>query len=249
MKRFWMLTKAMFLVHIRNRITLFWNIVFPVFLLVIYALVFSSNEVSGVNYMTWVLPGVIVLNILSYGLMSSSTMLVSMRENAVLRRIQATPVSAGEVVGAYLVVNVLVALLQTTTILITAILFFDYPINLQGLLMALPMIIAAILVSVALGQIVSGVAPKAGVAVALGQLLYFSQMFISDMIMPVSNMPVWLQHIARYLPGYVITQLVRPPMLLGEWSTALLPNLMLLVVYALAAGALAALLFRWAPRS
>ena len=189
MKRFWMLTKAMFLVHIRNRITLFWNIVFPVFLLVIYALVFSSNEVSGVNYMTWVLPGVIVLNILSYGLMSSSTMLVSMRENAVLRRIQATPVSAGEVVGAYLVVNVLVALLQTTTILITAILFFDYPINLQGLLMALPMIIAAILVSVALGQIVSGVAPKAGVAVALGQLLYFSQMFISDMIMPVSNMP------------------------------------------------------------
>ena len=51
----------MFLVHVRNRITLFWNMLFPVFLLVVYGLFFGSSEVEGVNYMNWALPGVIVL--------------------------------------------------------------------------------------------------------------------------------------------------------------------------------------------
>jgi ABC-2 type transport system permease protein len=249
MKRFWLITKGMFLIHIRNRVTLFWNMVFPVFLLVVYALIFSSTEVGGVNYLTWMVPGVIVLNILAFGLMGSSTMLVNMRENGVLLRLHATPVPAAVLIGAYLIVNVLIASLQAAAILLTAALFLNYPLDLEGLIKAIPMIVAAIVVSVALGQIVSGIAPKAGVAVALGQILYFSQMFITDMVMPVEMMPDWIQQAARYLPGYAFTQLIRPPLLLGEWGSATGLNLLLVSGYALAGAAAAALLFRWAPRS
>jgi len=249
MKRFWILTKAMFLIHLRNRITLFWNMVFPVFLLVIYALVFGSVEVNGVNYMDWMLPGVIVLNVLAFGLMSSSTMLVNMRETGVLRRMQATPVPARTLLSSYLIVNISIGMLQAALILLTGVLFFDFNPSMEGVLKAIPMIIAALVVSVALGQIVSGVAPKAGVAVALGQILYFSQMFIADMVMPVDRMPEWLQSVARFLPGFAITQLVRPPLLLGEWGSAVGANLLLVAGYTLAAGLLAALLFRWAPRN
>jgi ABC-2 type transport system permease protein len=248
MKRFWILTKAMFLVHIRNRITLFWNMVFPVFLLVVYSLVFGSMNVDGLDYMTWIIPGVIVLNILAYGLMSSSAMLVNMRENGVLLRLSTTPVPALELVGSFLIINVLIAFLQAGMILLTAILFFDYSISLVGLLKAVPVILLAIITSVALGQIVSGVAPKAGVAGALGQILYFSQMFITDMVMPVQLMPEWVQDFARYLPGYAITQLVRPPLLTGEWSSGAGMHLLLVAGYAVAGAAVAALLFRWAPR-
>lgn len=249
MRRFWIITKAMFLIHIRNRMTLFWNMVFPVFLLVIYAVIFGSSEVGGVNYMTWVIPGVIVLNILAFGLMSSSTMLVNMRENGVLRRLQATPIPVVNLLGAYLIVNVLIASIQAGLILLTAILFFDYNVSLQGLLQAVPVIILAIIVSVALGQIISGIAPKAGVAVALGQILYFSQMFVSDMVMPVDRMPLWLQNVAHYLPGYAIMQLVRPPLMLNHWGTEITINLLVLTTYGVLGAALAAILFRWAPRT
>jgi ABC-2 type transport system permease protein len=249
MRRFWILTKAMFLVHLRNRITLFWNMLFPVFLLVIYGLIFGSSKVQGVNYMSWVLPGVIVLNILAFGLMSSSSMLVNMREDGVLRRLQATPVPALHLVSAYALVNVAIAALQSAAILLAAMLFFDYTPTAIGLLRAAPVIIAAIFASVALGQIVSGVAPKAGVALALGQILYFSQMFLSDMVLPVEDLPGWLQQLAAYLPGYAITQLVRPPLLTGEWSSAPGPQLLVVAAYTLAGGMLAALFFRWAPRS
>jgi len=74
-------------------------------------------------------------------------------------------------------------------------------------------------------------------------------MFIADMVMPVDRMPEWLQSVARFLPGFAITQLVRPPLLLGEWGSAVGANLLLVAGYTLAAGLLAAFLFRWAPRS
>lgn len=249
MARFLILTRAMFLIHIRNRIVMFWNMVFPVFLMVIYALIFGSSTVGTLSYMVWVLPGVIVLNILAFGLMSSSSMLVNLREQGVLRRLQATPVPAVEIIGSYLIVNVAIAAIQAGLILTTAVLFFGIELSVASLVRALPMILAAILVSVALGMIVSGVAPKAGVALAVGQILYFSQMFIADMVMPIDRMPDWLQSAARFLPGYAITQLVRAPLVLGEWDPALVPNLLLIAGYAVLAGVLAAVLFRWAPRS
>ena len=61
MRRYWILTLALARMYLRNRMTLFWNLVFPVFLLGIYSLVFSRQDVGGVNYMSWVLPGVLVL--------------------------------------------------------------------------------------------------------------------------------------------------------------------------------------------
>lgn len=249
MKRFWILTKAMFLVYIRNRITLFWNMVFPIFMLVIYGLIFESAKIGEMSYLTWMIPGVVVLNILAYGLLSSSSMLVNMRENGVLLRLATTPVPAQELVGAFLIINILISLLQAMLIILTAAIFFNYSLDLPGLLKGLPMILLAIVTSVAMGQIISGVANKAGTAVALGQLFYFSQMFLTDMVIPVALMPEWLQEAARFLPGYTITQLVRTPLLSGELSGEVGLNLLLSSGYAAASATIAALLFRWAPRS
>jgi len=249
MKRFWILTKGMFLVHIRNRIILFWNMVFPVFLLGIYSLLFGSMQVNGQSYLSWMIPGVVVLNILAFGLMASSTTLVNMRETRVLLHLSTTPVPARELVGAFILINILIAFLQSGLILVAAVLLIDYSISLAGLLRAAPMILLAILTSVALGQIISGVSTKVGVAAALGQILYFSQMFITDMVIPVDQLPAWLQNVVRFFPGYAITQLVRPPLLTGQWGSEVWMPLMLVVFYSLAAAAIAALLFRWAPKS
>jgi len=248
MRRYWILTLALARMHLRNRTTLFWNLVFPVFLLGIYSLIFSQQAVDGINYMAWVLPGVLVLNILSFGLMSSSSMMVEMRERGVLRRLQATPVPALSLVGAYLSVNVFIGLMQSALIVTAGVLVLGIRPEQLNLLRSLPMILMAILMSVGMGQMVSGLAVKTGVAVALGQLLYFSQMFITDMIMPLAMLPEWLQAAVVYLPGYSMVQLVRPPLIMGAWSPQVGLYLALSLGYTLLAGLLAAALFRWAPK-
>jgi ABC-2 type transport system permease protein len=249
MKRFLVLTKAMTFMHIRNRATLFWNLAFPVFLLVIYSQIFGTMDVGGTDFMNWVVPGVVVLNILTFGLLSSGTVMVNMREKGILRRLQASPVPAGQLVGSYLLVNVLIAVLQSTIILVFAALVFRIPFTLLGALRAFPMIVLAILAFVALGQVISGVAATAGVAVAVGQILNFTQMFITDMIMPMDFMPEWIQKVAPYLPAYATVQLVRPPLVDGRLSPDLWPNLLVVAAYILVAGVVAARLFRWAPKA
>lgn len=249
MKRFFVLTKAMLLMHLRNRSTLFWNLAFPIFTLIIYSQIFGKNGVGGEDYMPWLMPGMVVFNIVAFGLLGSGTIMVGMREKGVLRRLQASPIPAGQLVGSYVLVNVLIGLLQSTLIVGFSALAFRIPLTIAGLLRALPMVIIGIVTCVALGQVISGVAPTAGAAVAIGQIVNFGQMFVTDLVMPMAFMPGWIQKIAPYLPGYAVVQLVRPPLMEGTFSPELWSNLLVVAAYTLVAGFAAARLFRWSPRA
>jgi ABC-2 type transport system permease protein len=239
----------MTLMHLRNRATLFWNLVFPIFLLVIYSQIFGQLNVGGADFMTWVVPGMVVFNILAFGLLGSGTVMVDMREKGVLHRLRASPIPAAQLLGSYLLVNVLIALLQSAILVLFAALVFKMPLTLAGVLRALPMVVMGILAFISLGQLISGLATTTGIAVAIGQILNFSQMFITDMIMPMDMMPDWIQKLAPYLPAYAVVRLVRPPLIDGSFSPDLWANLLVMAAYALVAGVVAARLFRWAPRA
>ena len=252
MYRFTTFTKSLALIHLRNRMVLFWNLVFPVLMLVLYGVVFKpdfTGAPADFNFINWVLPGVLVFNALAFGLITSSSLMMTMRELGVLRRLQATPMPAGQLVGSYLLVNVTIVLLQSLIIILVAVLLFDATVTLSGLLLTLPMLLVGIITFVALGQVVSGVAQTAAVASMAGQLAYFALLFVTDMIMPLEILPAWLQRVAVYLPSYAVVQLVRPPLMLTELDPNLGRNLLLAAVYILVAGFAAARLFRWSPRS
>jgi len=241
MKRFLILTKAMTLMHLRNGYVLFWNFAFPILLMVIYGAVMSQ-------FMDYMTPGVIVLNALSFGLVSSSTMMLEMREKGVLRRLQATPLPAVEMIGSYLLVNIVIGVLQSTLIIIAGVLLYKVPLSATGLLLAYPMILIGLLAFMALGGIISGVSAKSGSATAIGMTIYFLLMFISDMIFPLDMLPAWLQNVVPYLPAYPVAQLVRSAMLEATLDPKWLSQLLLLAVYGIVATFVAAKLFRWEPK-
>ena len=242
MKRFLILTKAMTLMHLRNGYVLFWNFAFPVLLMLIYGAVMSQ-------YMDYMTPGVIVLNALSFGLVSSSTMMLEMREKSVLRRLQATPLPAGQLIGSYLLVNIIIGVLQSTLIILTGVLLYKIPVTFPGLLLAYPMILAGLLAFMALGGIISGVAAQSGAATAVGMTVYFLLMFISDMIFPLDMLPAWLQKIVPYLPAYPVAQLVRSALLDATLDPKWITNILLLLAYGIGATLIAARLFRWEPKT
>ena len=242
MKRFLILTKAMILMHLRNGYVLFWNFAFPVLLMLIYGVVMSQ-------YMDYMTPGVIVLNALSFGLVSSSTMMLEMREKSILRRLQATPLPAGHLIGSYLLVNIIIGVLQSTLIILAGVLLYKIPITFPGLLLAYPMILAGLLAFMALGGIISGVTAKSGAATAVGMTIYFLLMFISDMIFPLDMLPAWLQKITAYLPAYPVAQLVRSAILDATLDPKWITNILLLLAYGIGATLIAARLFRWEPKT
>lgn len=245
MKRFWILSRSLFLSYAREPQTLFWNLVFPVFLLVIYRVVFSSGVINDADYMTWVVPGVVVLNILSFGMIGGSAFMTQMRESVVLRRLQATPTPPAMLFSAYVVVNLVACLMQTALVMAFARVAFQWTTTLTGLLISLPMILIAVIVSVALGQCISSLAPKQNTALVVGQLFYFLQMFVAGLVLPFEMLPEWLQNPARLLPAYAVGELVRTPLMDGHLSNDLLRNVLLVVTYTVIAGLLATRFFRW----
>ena len=242
MKRFLILTKAIFLMHLRNGFVLFWNFAFPVLLMLIYGVVMSQ-------YMGYMTPGVIVLNALSFGLVGSSNMMLEMREKSVLRRLQASPLPAGQLIGSYLLVNLLIGILQSTLIITAGVLLYKVPVSALSLALAYPMILAGLLAFMALGGIISGVAAKAGTATAVGMTIYSSLMFISDMVFPIDMLPNWMRNIVPYLPAYPVVQLVRSAMLEATLDPEWLTHLLLLAAYGIGATFIAAKLFRWEPKA
>jgi len=242
MKRFLILTKAIFLMHLRNGFVLFWNFAFPVLLMLIYGVVMSQ-------YMDYMTPGVIVLNALSFGLVGSSNMMLEMREKSVLRRLQASPLPAGQLIGSYLLVNLLIGILQSTLIIIAGVLLYKVPVSGLSLALAYPMILAGLLAFMALGGIISGVAAKAGTATAVGMTIYSSLMFISDMVFPLDMLPNWLRNVVPYLPAYPVVQLVRSALLDATLDPKWMAHLLLLATYGIGATLIAAKLFRWEPKA
>ncbi len=249
MKRFALLTKALVLSTLRDPYTLFWNLIFPVFWLAIYRVVFGRFLDSQPNGGGWILAGLIVLNLLAFGLIGSSAQMVEMRDKGVLRRLKATPLPAWQMFVAYLLNNVLVCLAQIAVLIIAGILIAGAQLTLAGLIQSLPMILAGIIAFTSLGQVISSLAPKMGLALAIGQIFYFGQMFVTNLIMPLEAMPEAVRKVAVYLPGYLVGELVRSPLLGKGWSGETGWNLLLLLAYTLAAGLIASRFFRWEPRA
>lgn len=247
MYRFLTLTKAMFLIHVRDRSLLFWNFAFPVFLMVIYGAIFAGDDLAG--FMTWMMPGVLAGNLMAFGLIGSSSMMTELRAKGVLRRLQASPIASSDLIGAYVIANVAMALMTAVVVIVVGVLFYGVALNPLNLVVALPMIVVTVVAAIALGQVISGIAPRAGAAVAIGQLFYFGQMFITDLFMPIKMMPDWVQQIGPWLPGYAMAQLVRPALAEGALHADWVQNLFLLAVYTVVALFLAARLFKWEART
>ena len=201
------------------------------------------------QFMDYMTPGVIVLNALSFGLVGSSNMMLEMREKSVLRRLQASPLPAGQLIGSYLLVNLLIGILQSTLIIIAGVLLYKVPVSALSLALAYPMILAGLLAFMALGGIISGVAAKAGTATAVGMTIYSSLMFISDMVFPLDMLPNWMRNVVPYLPAYPVVQLVRSALLEATLEPKWLTHLFLLAAYGLGATIIAARLFRWEPKA
>ncbi len=247
MQRFLILTKAMFLIHLRDRALLFWNFAFPVFLLVIYGAIFGGDDLA--RFMTWMMPGVLTGNLLAFGLIGSSSTLSELRVKGVLRRLQASPAPSAVLIGAYVLANLFMALTTAVIVMGVAVVLYGVRLSLASFLLSLPMIVITVLAAVAIGQVISGIAPRAGAAVAIGQLFYFGQMFITDLFMPIGQMPEWVQTIGPWLPGYAMAQLVRPALADGTLAADWPRHLLMLTAYTAVALLLAARLFKWEAKA
>ncbi len=228
---------------IREVVPLLWGAAFPMVLLSVIG-EFSDGpdkHLGGFSLVASYEPVLIAFTCSTFALQGLPAVLAGYRERGILRRLNATPVGAGRLLGAQLTVNLSVALIATLGLLIVGAAAFGVPLPHQpaGFIIALILAAAAML---SLGLLVASLARNPRVAGAVGTMLFLALMFFAGLWMPQATMPAGLRRAGDDTPlGAAVAALQHT--MAGQWPPA--SGLAVLAGYAAAFGLLAWRLFRW----
>jgi ABC-2 type transport system permease protein len=186
----------------REKYTLMFTLLQPLFWLVFFGSLFSviGTGVVGGNYLDYVLPGIIVLNVLGAGLAAGVEVMFD-KETGFLHRLLAAPIARLSIIAARLLYIVGNSLLQVLILLGVAFaLGATFPGGAGG--------IAVILLVSALLAIAFGAASLTLAFVYKSHGEFFATIgfvnmplfFLSSALIPISSMPGWMQPLALLNP-------------------------------------------------
>jgi len=227
----------------REVVPLLWGVGFPMVMLIVIG-TFShgpDKSLGGGTLIAAYVPILVAFSCATFALQGLPTVLTGYRERGILRRLNATPVGAGRLLGAQLTVNLSVSLTAVIGILVVGRAAFGVPLPGQpaGFVLAVGLTAAAM---IGLGLLIASLARNARVAGAVGTMIFLPLMFFAGLWMPQAQMPAGLRDAGDDTPlGAAVAALTHS--LAGQWPSA--ASLGVLAAYAAVFGLLAWRWFRW----
>jgi ABC-2 type transport system permease protein len=238
----------------RNGQARFFTLALPVAFLLIFATVFSDKTVplpGGVIHTSvYYVPGIIALGIIQAAVSNLAISVTAQRENGILKRRRATPVSAGVLITARALTAVTVSLAMTAVL--AAIGWFAYSAHIPaGHAAAL---VVTILVGAAsfgaLGFALTTVIRGADSAQPSIAAITLPLYFISGIFLATTLLPHWLLNVASVFPVRPFQQALLAaynPYSPGSGFAGL--DLLIMAAWGVAGLLIATRRFRWTPQS
>lgn len=206
----------------------------------------SEEQLTGqaVRYVDWVMPGVLAMNMMFASLFGIGYVIVRYRQNGVLKRFQATPVSALQFIVAQVASRLMIVVVVNGLIFIGC----DYFLNLLMLgdySLLLLIALAGALSLLSLGLVIASRTASEELAGGLLNTLTWPMMFFSDIWFSLENAPQWIQSLANIMPLTHVVKAARAVMIEGAGFAAIAHHLLALLITTVLCLLLAARLFRW----
>lgn len=184
----------------------------------------------NLRYIDFLIPGLIALSVMQMSVFSVAFVFVQYKEKGVLKRLLATPMRPWQFIVANIIVRLTVAVVQTAIFIGMGLALFHVHMLGSWLLLALSVVLGAIMF-LGLGFTLSGLAKTVDSVPVFANLVVFPMMFLGGTFFPVSNMPAWLQFIAKLLPLTFFSGAVRAVMTTGAGFWDIKWDLLGLVVW------------------
>ena len=215
-------------------------------LLVVVPLVIASIvgvSIPDKRMLDYIAPAMLATLILFFGFIITGISVLRERSQGTMERLMASPISRMDVVAGYLLGFLLFALLQTLIIFFYMVYVLD--ISFQGELWQI--LIFQVLIgigAVCLGTFFSVFARNEFQIMQFIPLIVLPQIFLCGVLWPISQMPEYLQWIARFLPLNYGVEGIRALMLEGQGLLDIGKDVGVLAAYAAGLLVLAALTLR-----
>ena len=210
----------------------------------------SETEVEGrgQGYTGFVVPGIVSLAIMQSALFGVVFTLVRLRNQGVLKRLHATPISPRHFLAGSLFTRLLLLIMQTYVLLLVGIFVSGVEVS-PGYAMfwleVIPLIILGGLVFASLGLAVSGIAKNENTAAPLANIISLPMMFLSGVFIPHSVIPDWVVTFAQWLPLTFLADAMRAMVNSGDTLFIQGVPILGLFVWGIICFALAVKAFRW----
>ncbi len=207
---------------------------------------YEIEELLGqsIRYVDWVLPGVLGMNIMFASLFGVGYVLVRYRKNGVLKRLQATPISAFTFLSAQVASRLYLVVASNALIFIASWYLLDLVFVGSGLDLLITAIIGA-MAMIALALLIACRTASEELAGGLLNTATWPMMFLSGIWFSLDDTPEAMQLLANFLPLTHLVNAARDIMINGAslWDVA--PNLLALLLSTVICLLLAAKFFRW----
>jgi ABC-2 type transport system permease protein len=224
---------------LRNGEQLLVSLVLPAMALVGLSATTSPSLGAGVR-IDVATPGVIALCVISAAFTSQAIATGFDRRYAVLRYLGVTPLGRGGLVAAKALATLAVEAVQIAVISVLA-LFLGWRPQLAGIPYAVLFVVAGTWAFVALALLLAGTL-RAEAVLAVANLLWVVLLALGGVIVPRTELPAGLSHLAAVLPSAGLADGLRSALVLGRLNLAALG---VVLAWGIVATALAARLFRF----
>tara|TARA_Y100000741_G_scaffold334583_1_gene291893 strand:+ start:336 stop:1409 length:1074 start_codon:yes stop_codon:yes gene_type:complete len=214
----------------------------------------SSNiksNIADINYQGYkgfIIPGIAAMAIMQNGIFSVVFTLLSYKNQGVLRRLQATPISPSHFIVGHLISRVTIIILQTFLLLIMGVFILGVSIG-QGSIMAwINILLLSLLGGVlflSIGLAISSLAPSEDSAPALANLVTFPMLFLSGVFFPIDFLPKFVGYVSNILPLTHLAQGIRLSALYGNSTLTTLPQIGITILWLAIAFSICAFTFKW----
>lgn len=189
----------------------------------------------------FLVPGVLALAVMAAAMVSLGIATGFERRYGVLKRLGATPLGRGRLIGAKTASVLCVEALQTAAILaVGAALGFD--LGAGGALAALVIVLVGTVAFAGVGLLLAGTL-RAEANLAAANALFLVLLFLGDMAYPLERLPAALEALGNALPAAALAASLRSVLVDGEAFAS--GPFAVLCAWAVVAPLLAARAFRW----
>ena len=188
----------------RNPMAAFFTFVFPLMFLVIFNLLFGSNEIElpggTANTSTFYVPAILALSVIYACYNYVAVSVCFSREQGVLKRVRGTPLPGGSFLFGRIVHAILLAVMLVGLVTGAGALFYDVDVPTNTLPAFLVTLAVGAATFCALGLATTAVIPNAEASPAVVNGLTLPLLFISDVFIPLRDAPPWLTTVADIFP-------------------------------------------------
>ncbi|HXS61963.1 MAG TPA: ABC transporter permease [Streptosporangiaceae bacterium] len=201
----------------------------------------DDKSLKEIQYLT---PGILGWAIATGATFAAASTLIVWRQRKLMRRLTLSPVSVRSVIGARILVSLGIALAQTVLFVVVAVLAFHLKLS-GAWWMAIPLVLAGTLAFLSIGLLAGALTKSVEAASALANLIVIPMAFLSGAFIPINDVPSWVQSISQVLPLRHLNDAVLDVLARGDGPVTVLPQLGVLLGFALVIALIAIRLFRW----